>query len=138
MALRPVDLCTDCFFLLDCVRVFNTAMVKGNEIYFDRADIARLYLRSWFCVDFFSFVPYGTLLKVGRSRERGSGRGCGACGRPRSRWGLTWRAGRECLLPLMWRIKRKACLLDTTDERNGLLSHRCARCLPARGALGER
>ena len=81
MALRPVDLCTDCFFLLDCARVFNTAMVKGNEIYFDRADIARLYLRSWFCVDFFSSVPYGTLLKVGRSRERGSGRGRGACGR---------------------------------------------------------
>ena len=64
-SLRPVDLCTDCFFLCDCARVFNTGWVTAdNKLYYARRDIARLYAQSWLAVDFGSSVPYGTVLKL--------------------------------------------------------------------------
>lgn len=60
-----VDLCTDCFFLCDCARVFNTGWVTAdNKLYYSRRDIARFYARSWLVVDLGSSMPYGTVLKL--------------------------------------------------------------------------
>ena len=53
----------DCFFLLDILVTFNSAI---QDEYFNIIDkrntIAKSYLRSWFIIDFVSIIPFNLLI----------------------------------------------------------------------------
>jgi hypothetical protein len=50
----------DAIFTVDCILVFNTAYYSNRmkDYVFDRPRIAKVYLHTWFLVDFFASFPF--------------------------------------------------------------------------------
>ena len=54
----------DIFFTIDILVNFNTAILKDdevNDVIDDRKQIAIIYVKSWFLIDFISVIPFDFL-----------------------------------------------------------------------------
>ena len=55
----------DCFFLIDIILSFFTALVDESEIITKKSEIARRYLKFWFWIDLVSILPLDLIEKAG-------------------------------------------------------------------------
>ena len=57
-----LDIVFDFFFFIDMLITFKVAHITDDYMILDdKKDIAKVYLNSWFLVDFLSCIPYGAV-----------------------------------------------------------------------------
>ena len=61
-----VNRVVDAVFVVDIILAFfmpyRASQKEGGMMVFDNAKIVRAYLRSWFCLDLFTVIPFDLLL----------------------------------------------------------------------------
>ena len=57
----------DLFFFLDMCIIFNSAVLTDEfETIDDRKEIACIYLKSWFCIDLLSILPFEVMIRLNK------------------------------------------------------------------------
>lgn len=67
------DYIIDCFFFIDIIATFNTAIVGDNDkLISNRTTIALRYLRFWFWIDIVSTIPIDTIVELALTENNGN------------------------------------------------------------------
>ena len=65
------DLFVDFIFFIDIIIKFNTPIYKQGRLMTDRKQIALLYVKTWFILDFLALIPFSFLRKNSEHWPRG-------------------------------------------------------------------
>lgn len=67
------DYIIDCFFFIDIIATFNTAVVGDNDKFIsNRTAIALRYLSFWFWIDLVSTIPIDTIVELAFAENNGN------------------------------------------------------------------